>query len=212
MTVPAHLPTLAQIEAWPTFTAEAPLRVLTSACLAGDPCGVDGTSYGEYRLAKHLLGLPNVKQVKFCPEHDAFGTPRATPDIHGGNGFDVLDGKARVMSDKGDDWTDGMIRSARKMTDLAASHDVHLALLMDISAACGSSVIYDGTRSLEKYQRGPGVVGALVMRAGIPIVSWRDERTLVRIFEKLGATSGGHLSDGLDHYERAWYREYFKQA
>lgn len=39
-----------------------------------------------------LLDLPNVRAVDFCPEDDAFGTPCATPDIHGGNGFDVLDG------------------------------------------------------------------------------------------------------------------------
>ncbi len=46
----------------------------------------------------------NVKAVTFCPEDYSFGTPRSLPDIHGGNGFDVLDGKARVLTDKGEDW------------------------------------------------------------------------------------------------------------
>jgi len=208
--IPAHLPTPEQIEAWPTFTPASPLRVLLSACLAGEPCGVDGTAYGEYPLAKRLIELPNVKVVRFCPENDAFGTPRATPDLHGGNGFDVLDGTARVLSDKNDEWTEGMVRSAKKMTELAVREAVHVALLMDISAACGSTVIYDGARTLKKYQRGPGVCAAMLMRAGFAIVSWRDEKTLARIFEKLGGAGDAPFSDRQDHHERAWYREYFQ--
>jgi uncharacterized protein YbbK (DUF523 family) len=207
---PTHFPTAEQIAAWPTFTVESPMRVLVSACLGGDLCGVDGTANGVYPLAKHLLMLPNVKPVKFCPENDAFGTPRATPDLEGGNGFAVLDGTARVVSDKGDEWTDGLVQSATKMRDLAVKHDVHLALMMDISACCGSTVIYDGVRSSKKYQRGPGVAGALMMRAGIPVVSQRDERTLARILDKLGAADRAPFTDRLDHYERDWYRGYFK--
>src|ERR1019366_4641585 len=90
---PSHLPTPTQIESWPVFTPEMPLRVLVSGCLAGRLCGVDGTSYGEHPLARRLLELPNVQAVAFCPEEEAFGTPRAMPDIHAGDGFDVLDGR-----------------------------------------------------------------------------------------------------------------------
>jgi hypothetical protein len=32
-----HLPTTAEIEAWPDFTADDPMRVLVSACLLGVP-------------------------------------------------------------------------------------------------------------------------------------------------------------------------------
>jgi hypothetical protein len=80
---------------------------------------------------------------------------------------------------------------------------------MDISAACGSSVIYDGARHLKIYRRGPGVAAAMLMRAGVPIVSQRDERTLALVFAKLGASTGELLTDGVDHFERAWLREYF---
>jgi uncharacterized protein YbbK (DUF523 family) len=197
------------MESWPRFTARAPLRLLVSGCLAGDPCGVDGTSYGDYPLADHLLLLPSVKIVKFCPEHAAFGTPRGTPDIHDGDGFDVLDGVARFVSDTGEDWTDGIRSAAGQMQALAVAERVHLALLMDISGACGSSVIYRGARRLKVYQRGPGVAAAALLRAGVPIVSQRDERTLARICERLGAPAPGLLTDGLDHHERPWYRSYF---
>ena len=86
------LPSAATIASWPVFTPESPLRILVSGCLAGRPCGVDGTSYGEHRTAAVLLGLPNVRAADFCPEQVAFGVPRATPNIRGGDGFDVLDG------------------------------------------------------------------------------------------------------------------------
>jgi uncharacterized protein YbbK (DUF523 family) len=113
----------------------------------------------------------------------------ATPEIHGGNGFDVLDGQARVVSDAGDNWTGAMLRSGLKMKDIADQHGIHLALLMDISAACGSTVIYDGPRRLKVYRGGPGVAVAILVRAGIPVVSQRDERTLGLLFTKLGVAT-----------------------
>jgi uncharacterized protein YbbK (DUF523 family) len=183
-----------------------------SGCLAGQPCGVDGTSYGEHPLARVLLDLPNVRALAFCPEEEAFGTPRATPDIQGGDGFDVLDGRARVVSDTGDDWTDGIVRSAIRMKDVAARHGVHLALLMDVSASCGSTVIYDGPRRLKVYRRGPGVAAAALIRSGIPVVSQRDEGTLRLLFAKLGVATDVPLTDGADHHERAWYRENLRPA
>ncbi len=58
----AHLPA-ARIAAWPPFTAASPMRVVVSGCLAGRPCGADGTSYGEHPLTQRLLALPNVAAV-----------------------------------------------------------------------------------------------------------------------------------------------------
>jgi uncharacterized protein YbbK (DUF523 family) len=181
-----------------------------SGCLAGRPCGVDGTSNGEYPLASRLLELPNVRAVPFCPEEEAFGTPRATPNIHGGDGFDVLDGRARVISDAGDDWTGALLRSVLKMKHIADEAHVDLALLMDVSAACGSTVIYDGPRRLKVYRQGPGVAAAVLIRAGIPVVSQRDEGTLGLLFTKLGVGTDVPFTDRADHHERRWYRDYFK--
>jgi uncharacterized protein YbbK (DUF523 family) len=103
--------------------------------------------------------------------------PRNTPDIHGGNGFDVPDGKAKVFSDKGQDWTAGMIEAA--WLKIAQCQAVDLAILQDMSAACGSQVFSDGCRLIErKYQKGPGVCSALLIRNGIAVVSQRE--TLLR--------------------------------
>ncbi|MEO9140735.1 MAG: DUF523 domain-containing protein [Polyangiaceae bacterium] len=206
---PAHLPSLDRIDGWPEFTPAEPLCVMISGCLAGRRCGVDGTSYGEHPLVARLLSMPNVRAIDFCPEDAAFGTPRATPDISGGDGFDVLAGRARMIDDTGHDGTDAIVAASETMRDRAVAARVHLAVLMDISAACGSSVIYNGPRSHKVYRLGPGVAAALLLRAGIPVVSQRDERTLARIIQKVGAPVEDVVTDGFDHYERDWYVKTF---
>jgi uncharacterized protein YbbK (DUF523 family) len=204
------LPTKKEIESLPAFTKERPMKILVSACLAGELCGVDGTSNGDAYWIKRLISLPNVKAVTFCPEHFSFGTPRNLPDIHGGNGFDVLDGKARVITDKGEDWTSGFLTAAREMLNLAKNNRIDLAILMDMSAACGSQVISDGCRVTpdRKYQKGPGVGAALLMRNGFRVVSQRDYRTLEHVHYKLDP-SHPVAENTLDHHETDWYRTYF---
>jgi uncharacterized protein YbbK (DUF523 family) len=205
----SHLPTLVDLERWPAFTPERPMSLLVSACLMGVACGSDATSYGApYPCTARLLAMPNVRAVPFCPEDFAFGTPREIPGIHGGTGFDVLDGRARVISASGADWTNAMLAAAKEMLARAQREHVQLALLMDISAACGSQVIYLGARSNGLYQAGQGVCTALLMRNGIPVFSQRDYRTLGNVIHKLDPTE---LPDpaARDHDESAWYLEQF---
>jgi uncharacterized protein YbbK (DUF523 family) len=151
-----------------------------------------------------LFQLPNVRVLTFCPEDLAFGTPRSTPDIHGGDGFDVLDGRARVLNDSGEDWTDPMLGAASAMLAVAQQNDVRVALLTDISAACGSQVIYDGDRSRGRHRAGQGVCAALLIRHGIKVLSQRDHWTLDSILCKLDVT---HQRDPMarDHHETQWY-------
>ena len=207
-TRPAHLPGLEAIDAWPAFTPERPLKVLVSACLAGMLVGVDGSSNGSYPDIRRLVALPNVDAILFCPEDFSFGTPRATPDIHGGTGAEVLDGRARVIASNGEDWTDGMVSAAREMLARAQAHGARLAVLMDISAACGSQVIYRGARVNAPHQIGQGVCAALLARNGIPVVSQRDYLTLDRIMRRLDPDHESP-SELKDHHEIDWHREYF---
>lgn len=209
---PAHLPTAETIASWPAFSSEQPLRILASGCLAGEQCGYDGTSYGEHAIVVKLFGLPNVQVFNFCPEDFSFGTPRALCNIHSGDGFDVLDGRARVKTEDGEDWTDGMTEAAKHMLELAKVKRVHVAVLMDISGACGSQVIYDGPRHLKIYRRGPGVCAALLIRGGIAVVSQRDLRTLALLFRKLGHEELGPPEPARDHHETDWYQAYFPEG
>lgn len=207
---PAHLPSAEFFASLPEPSPERPLKIMVSGCLGGLDCVYDGTGFGSSPLDS-ILASSNVQPIFFCPEDFAVGTPRELSNIHGGNGFDVLDGRARVLAESGADWTEMMIKAAAKMLELAQRASVDFAILLDISAACGSQVIYDGHRTGEqrRYQKGPGVCAALLIRNQIPVVSQRDYATLELLKQKL---DGAYVVDSRarDHHETEWYREYFK--
>ncbi len=188
-----------------------PLRILMSACLTGISCGYDGSSYGDYPSALKLLSYDFVHVVKFCPEDYSFGTPREMCDIHGGSGVDVLNGKAKVLTESGVDWTEGMIEASLKMLALAQAEKVELAVMMDVSAACGSQVIYSGNRFSEnkQYQIGMGVCAAQLVNHGFKVISQRDFASLAILYSKIDPEFM-YENDLLDHNETDWYRNYFK--
>lgn len=191
-------------------TKEDPLRILVSACMVGIKCGVNGDTYGEYPSVLKLMNYENVRLISFCPEDFSFGTPREMCDIHGGTGLDVLNGKAKVLSESGIDWTEGMIRASEKMLQVAKENAVELCVMMDVSAACGNRVIYDGNRYAadKKYQLGMGVCGAQLDRAGFSIISWREYRSLEILYSKIDPT---HVidPDAKNFDEHPWYLGYF---
>jgi uncharacterized protein YbbK (DUF523 family) len=196
---------------WPAPTVQNPWPILFSGCLAGLRCGVDGSDNGPHPLMARVTSLPTVKCVAFCPEDLALGTPRGLPDLTGGDGFDVLEGRAQVLLDDGRDVTTELIRAAHEMVKVARHEQVRFAVLMDMSAACGSQVISDGPRLVpeRRYRIGFGVAAAALVRAGVPVVAQRDLFTLEALLRRLDP-SGARLEDAVDHHERPWYREHFK--
>ena len=56
------------VEALRTPTVDAPWTVLVSGCLAGLPCGVEGTDYGLGAAQPEWFFDPRVRCVSFCPE------------------------------------------------------------------------------------------------------------------------------------------------
>lgn len=191
-------------------TAEEPLRVLVSGCLFGLPCGVEGTDYGLGAVLAPLLALPTLRAIPFCPEDHALGTPRTMPDLHGGDGRDALDGRARVLDQHGADLTEAMLAGARAMLAKALEARVELAVLTDASAACGTQVISLGCRFDEprKHQRGLGVAAALLDRSGIPVMAQRDHRMMGLLRAHLDPTFTPDPG-ALDHHEHPWCRGYF---
>jgi uncharacterized protein YbbK (DUF523 family) len=196
-------------QTWPDPTLE-PWPVLFSGCLAGLRCGVDGSDNGPHPLMTRLLALPTIRPVPFCPEDLALGTPRGLPDLHGGDGFDALDGRARVLLDDGRDVTEALARAASVMVETALRERVRLAVLMDMSAACGTQVISDGARGVphRRYRVGFGVAAAALFRAGVPVVAQRDLATLDTLLRRIDPT-GPRLDEAVDHHEREWYRQTF---
>ena len=72
---------------------------IASACLAGVKCRFDGEARPDEKIVElYQKGL--VKLV--CPECLAgLPAPRCPSEISGGDGADVLDGRARVRAEKG---------------------------------------------------------------------------------------------------------------
>ncbi len=193
-------------------TPDKPWRVLLSGCIAGMRCGVDGTDYGMRSSLRILKGLRTIQWLPFCPEDKGLGTPRTMPDIHGGDGFDVIDRKARVLDEHGKDLTDALLQGAWAMMAFARGQNAELAIMTDISAACGSQVIYDGSRMVpedqKRYRRGVGVATAMLIRLGIPVVSQRDFKTLERLRAKADPDYTPD-PEAIDHHETEWFRGYF---
>jgi uncharacterized protein YbbK (DUF523 family) len=205
---PSHLPTDQHFQQWAGKSAADPLRVLSSACLLGQAVAYDGADYGAFPATQSLLARQEIRSFGFCPEDFSFGTPRALCDIYDGNGFDVLDGKARVLTEEGEDWTDGMLEAAQAMLQVAHDHRVDLCVMLDVSAACGSTIISDGKRSEQRRIPGSGVCAALLIREGFPIVSQRDYATLARI-HRLFQADWQSPEPELDHYQHPWFVEKF---
>ncbi len=190
-------------------TVDDPWRTLLSGCLAGWQCGVEASDYGLGKVFPDLLALPTLELAPFCPEQHAMGTPRTMPDIHGGDGFDVIAGRARVVDEHGTDLTEKMLEGARAMLAHARQHDVELAILTDMSAACGSQVISLGCRfdDPRKLQKGVGVATAMLLEDGIPVVAQRDHHSIDLLRARLDATFD--IGAGRrDHHEHEWTVEF----
>ena len=208
---PAHLRRVWDaLDALPDPTEQRPWPILVSGCMMAWGCGIDGSSYGMERALDKLKGLDNICWVPVCPEHMAFGTPRRMPDLHDGDGHAAIEGRARFLFDDGQDGTEGILAASAQALELAKREGVVLALLTDMSAACGSQVISLGARdaSPRRFQRGMGVMAATLDRAGIPVMSQRDHRTMQRLLSRL---SPGFVvePDALDHHEHPWTVGYF---
>lgn len=144
---------------------------LVSACMAGVPCRYNG----QAKTVKMIEQMVKSKQaLAVCPEMLAgLPTPRRPAEIVGGNGDDVLDGKARIVDDQGQDWTETFVRGAYETLRLAQHAGVQQAFLKEGSPSCGCLCIYDGSFS-GTQRAGYGVTAALLRRHNIAVVSEKD--------------------------------------
>lgn len=109
-----------------------------------------------------------------CPEEDGgLGTPRPAAEIQGGDGSDVLDGRARVVTKAGVDVTQEYVAGARFALERALAVGAETAILKARSPSCGSGCIYDGTFT-RTTTTGDGVTVALLQREGFTVVTEED--------------------------------------
>jgi len=141
--------------------------IAVSGCLLGKNCRYDGRSCPDERIIQ-MAGM--TEHIIICPE--AMGhlqSPRPPAEIEGGNGFDVLDGRARVLDSDGADVTKEFIQGAQTVLDICRKKGVEAVYLKEKSPSCGVGKIHDGTFA-GVLKEGPGVCTALLLRNGIRVV------------------------------------------
>jgi len=142
---------------------------IISACLVGEICRYSGNGFDNYPELRQLV--ENGQAIPVCPEVlGGAPVPREPCEIKGGDGFDVLDGRARVFTNYGEDKTDVFLTGARDVLATARRYGARTAILKERSPSCGSSIIYDGSFS---GKRVPccGCTAAILFRAGLDIYS-----------------------------------------
>jgi len=109
---------------------------IVSACLMGLKTRYDGKVIASDRLREAVAG---AICIPVCPEQlGGLPTPRVAADLIGGNGHDVLAGRARVVTREGLDVTENFILGARQVLGIARQQQVTKAFLKSQSPSCGS--------------------------------------------------------------------------
>lgn len=144
---------------------------LISACLCGLNCKYNGGN----NLNPKIVELYNKGNcIAICPEHlGNLPIPRAPHEITGGDGKDVLSGKARIISKTGEDNTEKFTAGAEKTLDIAKLFNADTAILKARSPSCGYGRIYDGSFK-GKVVEGNGVTAELLAQNGIKILTEED--------------------------------------
>ena len=141
---------------------------MISACLIGCECRYDQKSCLDEDLEQLLR---EGKVIPVCPEQlGGLPTPRPPAEIIGGDGFDVLDGRARIVDQTGNDVTNEFLAGAQQALKLAKTVGATSAILKENSPSCGSLFVYDGSFSGKKVP-GVGLTAALFKRNGIEVRS-----------------------------------------
>lgn len=151
--------------------------IVISACLVGEKVRYDG----NHKLDLFYKNLIDEKKaISICPEIlGGLQVPREPAEIIGGDGYDVWNDQAKVMTVAGRDVTIQFKEGAKRALSIIKDLNANTVILKSDSPSCGSTVIYDGTFTGNKKE-GVGVTTALFTLNGINVY---DEKTFLTIFD-----------------------------
>ena len=109
------------------------MKVIVSACLAGDNCKYNG---GNNHNQKMIDLLKSHEIIKVCPEVLG-GLPIPRPSA------ELVDGQ--VMNTEGKNITKEFTLGAQKAFEIVQKENPDLIILQSRSPSCGIKQIYDGT-------------------------------------------------------------------
>ena len=144
-------------------------KILVSRCLLGHRVRYDGGASGPFDQLQQWLDEGRI--VPLCPEvAGGLPTPRAAAEIPGGQGAQVLDRQAAVITTEGEDVSAQFLSGAYQALELVQNHGIRIAVLKANSPSCGNLLTYNGTFSGVKVS-GEGVTAALLTRHGVQVFS-----------------------------------------
>ena len=113
--------------------------VLVSACLLGTACRYDGASRPSQWAIDNTRGKV---VVPVCPEQlGGLPTPRPPAYILNGNGFDVLEGKTKVMDKSGADVTEAFLRGSEETIKIVRLLGIRTCIMKSRSPSCGVHMV-----------------------------------------------------------------------
>ena len=137
------------------------MKVIVSACLAGDYCKYNG---GNNLNQKMMDFLQSHEIIKVCPEVlGGLPIPRPSAEIVAG----------QVMNTEGKNITKEFTFGAQKAFEIVKKENPNLIILQSRSPSCGIKQIYDGTFSGKKIT-GHGLFAALCIEAGYKVLDIED--------------------------------------
>jgi uncharacterized protein YbbK (DUF523 family) len=143
-------------------------KILISACLLGDRVRYDGDDNGVDSVILRRWQKEG-RLVSVCPEvAGGLSIPRAPAEIQQGDGHQVIQGLAQIITVKGDDVTSAFLRGAKMALAMANEHRCRFAVLAARSPSCGNDGIYDGTFS-HQLVAGMGVTASLLTQHHIEV-------------------------------------------
>ncbi|WP_436888178.1 DUF523 domain-containing protein [Mammaliicoccus sciuri] len=151
--------------------------IVISACLVGEKVRYDG----NHKLDLFYKNLIDEKKaISICPEIlGGLQVPREPAEIIGGDGYDVWNDQAKVMTVKGRDVTIQFKEGAKRALSIIKDLNANTVILKSDSPSCDSTVIYDGTFTGNKKE-GIGVTTALFTLNDINVY---DEKNFLTIFD-----------------------------
>ena len=146
-------------------------KILASACLAGINCTFRGSNNLNAKIKKIV---DNQTAIALCPEIlGGLGVPRESIELIGGDGHDLLEGRARAVTASGKDVTKNVIKGANSVLEIVKKYGIKEAILKSSSPTCGSGTIYDGTFS-KTLRTGDGVLAAALKKNFVDVKTEKD--------------------------------------